>query len=75
MQRHGKHYRPYPFAFAELIDPATNNVIGSGLVPDNDMTINYYLPVSDYDGVPQELLHVEIDPPWLYNDTRATGLK
>jgi hypothetical protein len=74
MQRHGKGLRPYPFSFIKIINKSTNEVIGSGLSPDNQATINYDLFSSEYAGEPQISPNLEIDPSWIYSDLRATGI-
>jgi len=71
--RHGKGLRRYPFSFIELVEPSTGNVIGSGLIPDGDSIVQYEPFESDTDGVPQ-IFDAIIDPPYLFNNTLASGV-
>jgi hypothetical protein len=71
--RHGKGLRQYPFSFVELVNPSTGVVIGSGMMPDGDSVLQYAPPVSDTDGVPQDM-DIVIDPLYLKQNTLASGV-
>lgn len=71
--RHGKGFRRYPFSLVELVNPSTGAVIGSGFVPDGDMVVQYDVPASDTDGVPQNEQSL-FDPPYLMTDILASGV-
>ena len=72
--RHGKGYRQYPFSMVELVNPSTGVVLGSGMMPDGDSVLQYAPPNEEIGGLAQDTLENLVDPPFIYNNTLATGV-
>jgi len=72
--RHGKGYRQYPFSFVELVNPSTNEVLGSGLMPDGDSVRQFEPPKTELDGIPQTVKESSYDPDFVYKNTLASGM-
>ena len=72
--RHGKGYRQYPFSMVELVNPSTGVVIGSGMMPDGDSVLQCALPNEEIGGMAQNTLENLVDPPFIYDNTLASGV-